>query len=175
MRKTQAIRALVAFGIGIYITFSQSHSAQVGLLSLTIFGIAFGLTYPAAAVVFEPGLPALESLPLGVAAILIGIFAALSPLQPIPAEPASVFIWLVMAWGLISAAFELYQARRRGFRTDQGRDHLISATFSFLLGVLFLAVPLDIVSAVGFFGAYLALSGVHLGISAATPTRNNRG
>ena len=175
MRKTQGIRAVVAFGIGVFITFSQSHSAQTGLLALTVFGIAFGLTYPAAAVAFEPGLPALESLPLGVTAILIGTFAALSPLQPIQAEPASVFIWLVLAWGLISGAFELYQARRRGFRTDQGRDHLISSIFSFLLGVLFLTVPLDIVSAVGFFGAYLALSGVHLGIAAATPARNQRG
>jgi hypothetical protein len=37
--------------------------------------------------------------------------------------------------------------------------------------LLFLIVPLDIVSAVGFFGAYLVLSAVHLGISAATPTK----
>lgn len=175
MRKTQAIRALAAFGVGIFITFSQSHSANVGLLALAIFGLAFGLTYPAAALIFEPGLPALEALPIGVVAILIGLFAVLAPLQQLPADSGQVFIWLVMAWGLISGAFELYQARRRGFRSDQGRDHLISSVFSLLLGVLFLAVPLDIVSAVGFFGAYLALSGVHLGIAAATPALGSRG
>jgi hypothetical protein len=37
--------------------------------------------------------------------------------------------------------------------------------------LLFLAVPLDIISAVGFFGAYLVLSAVHLGISATTPSK----
>jgi hypothetical protein len=36
---------------------------------------------------------------------------------------------------------------------------------------LFLIAPLDIVSAVGFFGAYLALSAIHLGISALTPKK----
>jgi hypothetical protein len=37
------------------------------------------------------------------------------------------------------------------------------------LAVLFLLAPLDIVSQVGFFGAYLMMSGVHIGIAAASP------
>jgi uncharacterized membrane protein HdeD (DUF308 family) len=52
--------------------------------------------------------------------------------------------------------------------TPSGKDYLMSAVFALVLGLLFLAVPLDEVSAVGFFGAYLALSGVHLGIAAAS-------
>jgi uncharacterized membrane protein HdeD (DUF308 family) len=80
----------------------------------------------------------------------------------------SAFLSLVSAWGIISGAFELYQARRNGFKTASGKDYLMSAVFALVLGLLFLAVPLDEVSAVGFFGAYLALSGVHLGIAAAS-------
>jgi hypothetical protein len=52
-----------------------------------------------------------------------------------------------------------------------GKDNLLNAGFGLLLGVLFLIAPLDIVSAVGFFGAYLVLTGTHLGISAATPKK----
>ena len=76
---------------------------------------------------------------------------------------------LTATWGLISGAFGLYQARRFGFRALIGRDHLLSSIFALVLGALFLGVELDAVSAVGFFGAYLALDGVHWGIAAASP------
>jgi hypothetical protein len=44
---------------------------------------------------------------------------------------------------------------------------LISAVFSLALGGLFLLASPDVVSAVGFFGAYLILLGVHWGIASA--------
>jgi uncharacterized membrane protein HdeD (DUF308 family) len=66
---------------------------------------------------------------------------------------------------------ELYAARKEKISTRTGRDYLISAVFAILLGALFLIAPLDIVSAVGFFGAYLVISAVHLGISALTPAK----
>jgi uncharacterized membrane protein HdeD (DUF308 family) len=81
------------------------------------------------------------------------------------------FIYLVTGWGLVAGAFELYLARRSGLKTRNGKDALINAVLSLLLGLLFLVAPLDIVSAVGFFGAYLALSGIHLAIAAATPSK----
>jgi uncharacterized membrane protein HdeD (DUF308 family) len=65
----------------------------------------------------------------------------------------------------------LYLARKAGLATRSGKDSLINAVLSLGIGMLFLIVPLDIVSAVGFFGAYLVLSGVHLGISATTPAK----
>jgi len=79
------------------------------------------------------------------------------------------FIGLITVWGLVAGAFELYLARRSGFSTTVGRDYLLSATLSIVLGLLFLVAPLDIVSAVGFFGAYLVISGVQLGVAAASP------
>jgi hypothetical protein len=72
---------------------------------------------------------------------------------------------------LIAGSFELYLARREGFATRMGKDSLLNAGFGLLLGLLFLIAPLDIVSAVGFFGAYLVLSATHLGISAGTPKK----
>lgn len=167
MRLVTALRAAISLGVGVFITFSQAHSAPIGLLSLAIFGLGLGAVLAILPAFRLPGLQAVEHLPMAVLAILIGGFAALAPLQDSAITSAAAFIALVTAWGLLAGSFELYQARRKNWRKREGRDHLITAVFSLLLGALFLAVDLDIVSAVGFFGAYLALSGVHLGIAAA--------
>jgi hypothetical protein len=102
--------------------------------------------------------------------VIVGLAALLVPATD-PEASALVFVYLVTGWGLIAGAFEMYLARRSGFATRFGKDSLISASLSLLVGLLFLAVPLDIISAVGFFGAYLVLSAVHLGISATTPSK----
>jgi hypothetical protein len=102
--------------------------------------------------------------------LIVGLAALLVPATD-PDASALVFVYLVTGWGLIAGAFEMYLARRAGFATRFGKDSLISASLSLLVGLLFLAVPLDIISAVGFFGAYLVLSAVHLGISATTPSK----
>jgi hypothetical protein len=69
----------------------------------------------------------------------------------------ATFVLLVALWGISQAAIDLIN-----------RD-AISASLAFLLAVLFALVPMDVVSAVGFFGAYLIVSGVHLGIAAYKP------
>jgi hypothetical protein len=165
-----AVRAAISFGVGIFITFNQSHSAATGLLSLAIFGISYALLNGVASMVWGNGLFSLESFPLTLAALIVGLAALLVPASD-PRASALIFVYLVTGWGLIAGAFEMYLARRSGFATRFGKDSLISASLSLLVGLLFLAVPLDIISAVGFFGAYLVLSAVHLGISAGTPSK----
>ena len=158
-----AARAAISLAVGLFLTFSQSHGAEIGLLALGIFGLSFAVLNGLASVVFQKGLAAIENVPLVMVALLIGIFA----LSAVNDELA--FKFLVTGWAIIAGAFELYQARRAGFRTTAGRDLLINSCFSLLLAVLFLLAPLDIVSQVGFFGAYLMMSGVHIGIAAASP------
>jgi len=165
-----ALRAAISFGVGIFITFNQSHSAATGLFALGIFGIGFALLNGVGSVIWGKGIFSLENFPLTLVALLIGIAAILVPATD-PEAAALAFVYLVTGWGLISGAFEMYLARRTGFATRFGKDSLISASLSLLVGLLFLIAPLDIVSAVGFFGAYLVLSAVHLGISAATPSK----
>jgi len=165
-----ALRAAISFGVGIFITFNQSHSAATGLLSLGMFGIGFALLNGIGSAVWGKGFFSLENFPLTLTALIVGTAAILVPSTE-PNAAALVFVSLVPGWGLISGAFEMYLARSAGFATRFGKDSLISASLSLLVGLLFLAVPLDIISAVGFFGAYLVLSAVHLGISAATPSK----
>lgn len=170
MKFILAARAAISFGVGIYITFNQSHSATTGLFALGIFGIGFAILNAIASQVWAKGLFTLENLPLTIAALVVGVSALLVPTGDLQAA-GLVFIFLVAGWGLTAGAFELYLARRSGFATRSGKDNLISAGLALSVGLLFLIVPLDIVSAVGFFGAYLVLSAVHLGISAGTPTK----
>jgi hypothetical protein len=165
-----ALRAAISMAVGLFITFNQSHSAATGLLALAIFGLGFAVLNGIGTAIWGKGLTAVENMPLTVAAFIIGILALLVP-QSDPMAQVMAFIYLVTGWGLISGSFELYLARRAGFKTQEGKDNLLNAGFGLLLGLLFLVAPLDIVSAVGFFGAYLVLSAVHLGIAAATPKK----
>jgi hypothetical protein len=168
MRQTNALRAIVSLAVGLFITFSQSHHAAIGLTALSIFGIAFAATNAIGSGIWGKGLVAIEAVPLTIVSLLIGALAILVP-QSDDAKAKLAFIGLITVWGLVSGAFELYLARRSGFKTPIGRDYLLSATLSIVLGLLFLVAPLDIVSAVGFFGAYLVISGVQLGVAAASP------
>ena len=162
-----AARAAISLAVGLFLTFSQSHGAEIGLLALGIFGLSFAVLTGLASVLFQKGLAAIENVPLVMVALLIGIFALSAT------DDAMAFKFLVTGWAIIAGAFELYQARRAGFKTAAGRDLLINSSFSLLLAVLFLLAPLDIVSQVGFFGAYLMMSGVHIGIAAASPAHSN--
>jgi hypothetical protein len=138
----------------------------VGLYTLAVYGMVIGLSSTALAFARKVE-GALQELPMATLATLIGLFALLAAQSQ--SGQLAAFVALTATWGLISGAFGLYQARRFGFKEILGRDHLLSSIFALLLGVLFLAVELDPVSAVGFFGAYLALDGVHWGIAAASP------
>ena len=170
MKIVFALRAAISFGVGIFITFNQSHSAATGLLALAIFGLGYAVLNGIGSAVWGKGIFSLENFPLTLIALIVGTTAILVPATD-PEAAALAFVYLVTGWGLISGAFEMYLARRSGFVTRFGKDSLISASLSLIVGLLFLAVPLDIISAVGFFGAYLVLSAVHLGISATTPSK----
>jgi hypothetical protein len=167
MRQSNALRAAVSLGVGLFITFSQLHNATIGLLALAIFSLGFAITNSLGSIVWGKGLVAIEAMPLTVVSLLVGVFA----LMAMSGESAqTAFIGLVTVWGLVSGAFELYLARRASIKSTEGREFLLSAILSATLGLLFLVAPLDIVSAVGFFGAYLIVSGVQLGVAAATPS-----
>jgi len=167
-------RAILCLAIGVVITFTQSHDANLGLVALAAFGIGFALLTAVSSAVAKDQLRAIENVPITIVALIVGVLALLVEIQN-PTAGVSTFISLVTGWGLISGAFELFLARRAGFNKPAGRDFVITSVLSLALGILFLVAQLDIVSAVGFFGAYLVVVGVHLGISATTPSKAKKG
>jgi uncharacterized membrane protein HdeD (DUF308 family) len=170
LQKVLGVKAALSIAVGLFITFTQSHSSATGLFALAIFGIGFAVANVVATIWAKGKYLSVESLPFTVLALAVGLFAALIP-QTEPTAQALVFVYLVAGWAVISGAMELYLANRAGFRTRSGKDGLISAVLGLALGLLFLIAPLDIVSAVGFFGTYLVISGVHLAIAALTPRK----
>lgn len=170
MQKILGVRAAIFIAVGFFITFNQSHSAATGIFALTLFGIGLAVGNLVSTIWAKRNYLTVDSLPATVIALAFGLFAALIP-QTDPTAQALAFIYLVAGWSIIFAAMELYLANRSGFRSRVGKDGLISAGLGLCLGLLFLIVQLDIVSAVGFFGAYLVLSGVHLAIAALTPDK----
>jgi uncharacterized membrane protein HdeD (DUF308 family) len=170
LQKVLGVKAALSIAVGLFITFTQSHSATTGLFALAIFGIGFAVANVVATIWAKGKYLSVESLPFTGLALAVGLFAAWIP-QTEPTAQALVFIYLVAGWAVISGAMELYLANRFGFRTRSGKDGLITAVLALAIGLLFLIAPLDIVSAVGFFGTYLVISGVHLAIAALTPQK----
>ena len=170
MQKVLGVRAIIFVAVGLYITFTQSHSAATGLFALAVFGIGLAVANIAATIWDKRSYLSVESLPLTLISLAAGLFAALIPQTDLTAQ-ALAFVYLVSGWAVVAGAIELYLANRRGFRTRAGKDCLITAVLGLGIGLLFLIAPLDIVSAVGFFGAYLVICGVHLAIAALTPEK----
>ena len=170
MQKVLGVRAIIFVAVGLFITFTQSHSAAIGLLALAIFGIGLAVTNIAATIWDKKSYLSIESLPLTLISLAVGLFAVIIP-QTDTTPQALAFVYLVSGWAVVAGAIELYLANRSGFRTRAGKDGLITAVLGIAIGLLFLIAPLDIVSAVGFFGAYLVICGVHLGIAALTPQK----
>lgn len=158
------LRAAIAFGLGLFITFSQAHTFAVGMAVVAGFGLTVGLL--SLLYIFLQKQHS-QLIPLMSIAILIGLLATSTFLYPDIQQV--LFLPLVGLFGLSFAAFEGYLAKSYGFRSAVGRDFGLSAAFGLVLGLLFLIAPLDEVSAVGFLGAYLSVSGIFWGIAAATP------
>jgi len=159
-------RAIFALAGGLFITFSQSHAAVVGLAVLAMFA----LLSSSGALFIERQQKPKKLLIHSVVSLIAAGMALVAISQAFGTESDSarlVFLMLVAGWAVVVGAIELYLASREGFSERAGRDYLISAIFSLALGGLFLIALPDVVSAVGFFGAYLILLGVHWGIAAA--------
>lgn len=170
MQKVLGVRAAIFVAVGLFITFTQSHSAATGLFALAFFVIGLAVANIAATIWDKRNYLSVESLPLTLISSAVGLLAVLIP-QSDPTAQALAFVYLVSGWAVVSGAIELYLANRSGFRTRAGKDGLITAVLGLGIGLLFLIAPLDIVSAVGFFGAYLVICGVHLGIAGLTPQK----
>lgn len=146
MRRIKSLRAIASIAVGLFVAFWQSHHAAVGLVALAIFTILYGLR-----TLFGSA----KYFPIALIALVTAFLAATSLQENSDAN----FVLLVAIWGVAQASI------------DWINKDSISAALAILLAALFALVPMDIVSAVGFFGAYLIVSGVHLGIAAYSPKK----
>ena len=172
MRIPLALRAALSLALGLVVTFQQDHNPHFGLKVLATFGLGVAAISVVSAFLNRSSFAAIEAIPVAVVAAIIGVLAILANDTNEP-PIYDRFNNLVAAWGLIAGVYELYLARRAGFRSVNGKDSLLSSVLALALGVLFLLEPIriDITTGVGFLGAYLVVSSVHLGIAAASQSK----
>ena len=169
MRKTLILRAATAAVVAIAITFIQAHNAIVGLITVLAFS-----TGVLAAEIWE----AIAGQDRQVRGTVIRI-AAGSVIVSGLVGTSDLFLLTVMSMNVVFFGYaflviEIFRAVRVGFKSREGRDHVVVASIHFLMTALFVCslagfIELGEVPAVGFFGGYAAILAVLWGLRAFDP------
>ena len=170
MRIVIGFRAAIALAATLVITFTRPDTAALGLAIFAGFGLAQGLG--TVAISFSrKATSSLQKVAPQAAISLVAAIAALVALGTSASTQLTALQLLVMAYLVLHTAFETYLASRVGFKTVEGREHLIAAGLAELCTLIFVVLNPEPLNASGFLGAYLALSAVHQGIWAASPSK----
>ncbi len=152
------IRALPALLATIVITFSQDHSAQLGLIVFGCFAIATGVLLAGFS---HRRMPRGTARTLVISQGVIGVLAGVGALL-LNAAGVGVFLYLVSVWAAVTGFLELYSGVRVKPGNALSRDWLIGGAMTAIMAIVFLLIAPDPVTAVGLFGAYAAILGVYL-------------
>lgn len=171
-------RAIPALALGLVITFSQDHSAALGLIGFGAFAVV------TAAVLLASGLRADRAvrglvLVQGVVTAVAGIAALV-----LPGGGVGYLVSVVSAWAIVTGALEAVNGIRFRRARAAARDWLVTGVLTVLLGLVLLLVPqtfadpysVEDVSGtitadillVGILGAWAIVVGVQLAIAAGT-------
>jgi uncharacterized membrane protein HdeD (DUF308 family) len=151
------VRGLLALIPAVVITFSQDHSATLGLVTFGAWAIASGLVVGALSLrlVADRVIRSLFAVN-AVVTVVAGLLALSVP------GGLAFLLFLVSAWAAVTGFIELYAGLRSRGRTPIARDWIAVGAFTAVLAILFVLLPPDTVTAVGFLGAYLVILGVYL-------------
>ncbi|MFD6055652.1 DUF308 domain-containing protein [Agromyces sp. NPDC060279] len=152
------VRGALALAATAAITFSQDHSPALGLLVFGIWAVVVGVVVGALSLRFVADRTTRAIMLISAIATAVAGLLALT----VPGGGLPFFLYLVSAWAAITGFLELYLGLRGRGRDAGARDRLAAGVFTAVLAVLFVLLPPDSVTAVGFFGAYLAILGVYL-------------
>jgi uncharacterized membrane protein HdeD (DUF308 family) len=167
--------------LGLVITFSQDHSARLGLTGFGVFAVV------TASVLLASGLRADRSV-RGLV-LLQGIVTAVAGIAALvlPSGGLGYFVPVVSAWAIVTGALEAVNGIRFRRARAAARDWLFTGVLTAMLGLVFLLVPQDyadsyavadtadgtvsgVVTAdillVGILGAWAIILGVQLAIAA---------
>mgnify|MGYP000665015606 CR=1 FL=1 len=176
-RIVASIQAIAAFVAGILITFSQSHSANVGMVALAIMSIGWALAFAWSAIKDKTvygriGKGLIVAASSAMAILAIGLAGSIRDGEPQITGP-----WpLLISWGLAGAFTEVILALSAKPGSGRRRDHLISAGLAAAFGLTQFFTPSnDSVTHVGFLGAYAVILSVHLGLSVLSPANKSAG
>lgn len=154
------LRAVPALAVGLAITFTADHSAQLGLVMLGVFGLSSALVLLGTSLRMTAAEP-LRALHRGLALIaaLAGSLSFVGAATLGAALP--VLLLLIGGYAVLAGALELVWGIRHRARSPLARDAVVVGVGTLALAVV-VALVADPVSAVGFIGAYGIVLGVFL-------------
>ncbi len=176
-------RAIPAIIVGIVITFSQDHSAALGVTAFGVFAIVTAAVVLASALRADRALRGITWVH-GIVTAVAGI-AALA----LPERTLGVLVLLVSAWAIITGALDVVNGIRFRRTRPIARDWLLAGGLTVVLGFVFLIFPKDYadpfaieekgeivasgvvtadVSLVGVFGAWAFIIGALFAIAAVS-------
>ena len=172
MRFNLGFRAFVYLAVGLNITFKQGRGITWAIAMLALFGLGLTLANIAPLFVrkFRNHLGLIHWLP---EAALAGALMGAAALNPYGNEGGGYgyYVGLITAWGVLNLVYNSASAWLAPKASQLRKDAAILAGLNGALGLLFAFAPLGAIPAVGFFGAYLVLVAVHLGISATSASK----
>ena len=172
------VRAVIALGVAVAITFSADHSAPVGFLAFGAFALLSGLAIALlAARVTRPSVERSFSIAQGAVGVAVGVASF-----ALTTSGTAVLLFIVSAWAAITGFFELYLGIRSRGRLAQSRDWVFVGALTAVFAVVVLLIPSGFEQAftgpdevervltasvvlVGIIGAYAAIVGVYLAIA----------
>lgn len=182
-RHVQLARAGFAALAAVMITFSQDHSAELGLAVFSGFAIAQALVLLLAAWLVATSGTRWHYVLLGAISLVAGMASGIPTLRS-----ATMFFVVLIVWAALSGLVELLagiRSRRPG--DSAGRDMMTVGIATLLLAVALLIIPqtysvfytvendtfelTGIILGVGMFGAYAAIVAVYLAIAGFSPRR----
>ncbi|GGF37091.1 hypothetical protein [Subtercola lobariae] len=153
-------RAIPAFVVAAYLTFTENHSSQVGLFVFGSYAVVASVIVAVLSARYV-AVPATRRLCVaqGVIGLVLGVVALVFNTGGTP-----FFLYIVTLFGALTGFLELYCGLRSRTTKDHlaAKDWIAAGAFTALLALVFLVVPLDVVTAVGLFGGYAVMLGIYL-------------
>lgn len=104
---------------------------------------------------------------LSVISLVTGGLIAFFPFE----NPANCYHEVISHWAITQALLLTLVARKVKFKTPMGRDLLVTAVASLVLGILLYQPGFALRDILGFFSAYLLVTAVLFGIAAASEAK----
>lgn len=182
---SQLARAVGAFVVGLYITFTANHNVGFGLVSLVVVATVTALCVAWGSAALRDRVLRGVSLAMAGAGLVVAVLVLVLP-PALPAAGMGILLVGLSGWAGITGALELYLGfRGRSLGAPAARDWLLVGGITAVLALLVLLIPADLqqpwrsdaadgvsgvltadIVAAGALGAYAIVIGVVLGIAA---------
>ncbi|MCU1478999.1 MAG: hypothetical protein JWQ64_3692 [Subtercola sp.] len=159
-------RAIPAFVVAAYLTFTENHSSQIGLFVFGSYAVVVSIFVAVLSARYVAGRVTRRLfIAQGVIGFVLGVVAFIFNAGGTP-----FFLYIVTLFAALTGFLELYSGlrSRSSKASDAAPDRLPAkewiavGAFTALLALVFLIIPLDVVTAVGLFGGYAVMLGIYL-------------